>query len=143
MKWLVLIHVLGAAIWVGGHLILSLAWLPMALRTKSTGPILEFEKYYERVGIPAFLLQVVTGLWMASRYIPVDDWLAMHSPHHRLLWIKFGLLLGTVLLAVHARWMVLPQVRRGKLSSVALHILATTLLAVTFVITGLSFRFTY
>jgi uncharacterized membrane protein len=66
MKWLVLLHVLGATIWAGGHLILSIAFLPKALKERKLNIILDFEKQYERVGIPALLLQVITGFWMAT-----------------------------------------------------------------------------
>jgi putative copper export protein len=66
MKWLVLLHVLGATIWAGGHLILSIGFLPRALKERKLNIILDFEKQYERVGIPALLLQVITGFWMAT-----------------------------------------------------------------------------
>ncbi|MBX2963891.1 MAG: CopD family protein [Cyclobacteriaceae bacterium] len=143
MKWLVLFHVLGATVWAGGHLILSIGFLPAALRTKNLSIIQHFEKHYERVGIPALLVQVVTGFWMALIYVPFSYWFSLATHHHVLLWIKIGLLLGTIGLAVHARLFIIPKLTTEKLSLLALHIILATVLAVSFVVTGLSFRFVY
>lgn len=143
MKWLVLVHVLGATIWVGGHLILSLGFLPLALRTKDINIITNFEKNFERIGIPALLIQIITGFWMASLYIPFNQWWSLGSPHHHYLWIKIGLLLGTLVLAVHARLMIIPRLTIEQLPSLAFHIVLATVLAISFVIAGLSFRFIF
>lgn len=143
MKWLVLIHVLGAAIWAGGHLVLSVGFLPKALRERDLSVITFFESRYERIGLPALLVQVITGLWMAAIYVPVGEWLSLATPHHRFLWIKLGLLFATLVLAIHARLFIIPRLTVDKLPVLAAHIVLVTLLAVTFIITGLSFRFTY
>ncbi len=143
MKWLILLHVLGATIWAGGHLILSIGFLPKALKEKNIRIILDFEKQYERVGIPALLLQVITGFWMATIYVPFDDWFSLATPHHAYLWIKIVLLLSTIGFAIHARLFIVPNLTVEKLPSLAFHIIVATVLAVSFMITGLSFRFTY
>lgn len=143
MKWLVLFHVLGATIWAGGHLILSLAFLPKALHEKNIQIILDFEKQYERVGLPALLLQTVTGLWMALTYIPFTEWWSLSTPHHNYLWIKILLLLSTMGFAIHARLFIMPRLTVEKLPELAFHIIVATVLAVGFVVTGLSFRFSF
>lgn len=143
MKWLILLHVLGATVWVGGHLILSVSILPNALREKNPQIILAFEKYFEKIGLSALFLQVVTGIWMASIYVPFRYWLSLETPHHVYLWTKLGLLTGTLLLAVHARVFILPNLTERKLPQLAFHIVLVTVLAVFFVVTGLSFRFFY
>ncbi len=143
MKWLILLHVLGATVWVGGHLILSIGFLPKALREKNPQVILDFEKSFEKIGLPALLMQVITGVWMALIYVPFRHWASLDTPHHVYLWTKFGLLTGTLLLAVHARFFILPKLTEQKLPQLAFHIVLVTVLAVFFVITGLSFRFLY
>ena len=143
LKWLVLMHVLGATIWVGGHLILCIGFLPIALKRKDIMIIKNFEKHYERVGIPALLIQVVSGIWMAMLYVPIQDWLSLATVHHRLVWIKLTLLLGTIGLAVHVRFFIFPRLTNERLSLLALHIITVTMVAVAFVITGLSFRFNF
>lgn len=143
MKWLILFHVLGAAVWAGGHLILSLGFLPKALRLQNPEIILDFEKQYERIGLPALLIQVITGIWMALIYVPLSEWGSLTTDHHVYLWTKFGLLAGTLALAVHARFFILPKLTVEKLPGLAFHIVMITVLAIFFVITGLSFRFSF
>ncbi|MBX2955025.1 MAG: CopD family protein [Cyclobacteriaceae bacterium] len=143
MKWLVLLHVLGACVWAGGHLVLSLGFLPQALKLRDLSIIQHFEKHYERVGIAALLIQVVTGVWMTLIYVPLSSWLTLASPHHVYLWTKFALLAGTLVLAVHARFFIIPKLTVEKLPQLAFHIVLVTVLAVSFVLVGLSFRFVY
>jgi putative copper export protein len=143
MKWLVLIHLLGATIWAGGHLVLSIGFLPVAIRKGDLSVITFFEQRYERIGLPALLAQVVTGVWMAAIYVPFREWLSLATTHHRFLWVKLGLLLVTLALALHARLFLIPQLTREKLPALAFHIVLVTMLAVAFVVVGLSFRFTY
>lgn len=143
MKWLVLLHVLGASVWLGGHLVLSIGFLPRALARKDISIITHFEQHYEQVGIPALLLQVVTGLWMATIYVPFSEWLSLATPHHRLLWVKLGLLLATIGLAVHARFFLIPRFSLARLPVLALHILLVTVFALALLVAGLSFRFNY
>src|SRR5688572_3661596 len=140
MKWLILFHVLGATVWAGGHLILSIGFLPKALKDKDLAVILNFEKHYERVGIPALLIQVITGIWMALIYVPFREWGSIATKHHLYLWVKFGLLLATIVFTIHARFFIIPKLTIDKLPSLAFHIVMTTMLALMFVITGLSFR---
>jgi putative copper export protein len=143
MKWLILVHVLGASVWVGGHLILTIGFLPRALQLKDGSIITGFEKSFERIGIPALLAQIITGLWMASLYIPPSQWFSLASVHHQYLWIKLGLVVGTLALAVYARFFIIPRLSVHNLSTMAFHIVLVTLLAVGLLLTGLSFRYIY
>ena len=54
-RLLVLLHLLGAAVWVGGHLVLSLTVLPRALRAGDPRILLDFESGYERLGIESVM----------------------------------------------------------------------------------------
>ena len=67
---LIILHLLGASVWVGGHLVLLLSVLPKALRDRDPTVILRFEHPFERIGIPALVLQLITGLLLAHRYVP-------------------------------------------------------------------------
>lgn len=143
MKWLVLFHVLGATVWAGGHLILSIGFLPEALKTKDVTILLNFERRYERIGIPALGVQIVTGIWMALLFVPFRDWWQLSTSHHILLWTKLGLLASTIGLAIHARFFIIPKLKADTLHSLAFHITLVTVLAMGFVLTGLSFRYLY
>ena len=59
---LLFLHIISATVWTGGHLVLSLVILPRAFKEQSTEELKQFESAYERVDIPALLIQVITGL---------------------------------------------------------------------------------
>lgn len=136
------LHVLGATIWTGGHLVLALAWLPRVLQERSPEQLLRFEQGYERIGMPALVLQIVTGLWMAYQMVPsVAQWLSPDTPVARAIALKLVLLLCTALIAAHARLRVIPRLSADTLPLMAWHVGAVTLLSVGFVAVGVSLRF--
>ncbi len=136
--YLVLFHLLGACVWVGGHLILSISVLPKALKAKNTKMITEFENSFEKIGIPALLIQVITGLALMSRQMVLP--FSLQQRGDLLIAIKLGLLLLTILLALHARLKLIPKLNKKTLPLLGLHIVAVTLVGILFVIVGLSFR---
>ena len=136
------LHVLGATVWTGGHLVLALTWLPRVLRERSPEQLLRFEQGYERIGMPALVLQIVTGLWMAYQMVPsVAPWLSPDTPVARAIALKLVLLLCTALIAAHARLRVIPRLSADTLPLMAWHVGAVTLLSVGFVAVGVSLRF--
>lgn len=141
VKFVILLHVLGATIWAGGHLVLALRILPDALRRRDPTPVAAFEARYERLGIPALLVQAVTGLWLAHRYLPDPaQWFAFDSALAAHIGTKLILLALTLALAVHARLRVVPQLGPQNLTVLAYHIIAVTVLAVLFVVMGVGIR---
>jgi putative copper export protein len=140
-RLLVVLHLLGATVWVGGHLVLSLVVLPRALRARDASAVAEFESGYERIGLPALLLQVITGVWLALHWVPdIRTWLAPASLHGWLVLVKLGLLAATLALAAHARFRLVPTLDAGALSALAFHIVGVTLLGVAMLITGVAIR---
>lgn len=138
---LALLHVLGAAIWVGGHLVLSLVVLPRALRAHDPSIIREFESGFERLGLPALLVQVLTGLWLAHHWVPdVSAWLAPSSPQSWLILGKLGLLAATVALAAHARLRIIPKLSAANLRVLAYHVVLVTVFSVAFLAVGVAIR---
>jgi putative copper export protein len=136
-----LLHILAAAVWTGGHLVLALTVLPRVLKEKALDELLRFESGYEKIGIPALLVQVVTGLWLAHRMVPdVSQWFDFGNPVSRLIGVKLLLLAPTAVLAVDARLRVIPRLSEKNLFSLALHIYAVTVIAVLFVVVGVAFR---
>ena len=136
------LHVLGATVWTGGHLVLALTWLPRVLRERSPEQLLRFEQGYERISMPALVLQIVTGLWMAYQMVPsVAQWLSPDTPVARAIALKLVLLLCTALIAAHARLRVIPRLSADTLPLMAWHVGAVTLLSVGFVAVGVSLRF--
>ena len=139
---LLLLHILGATIWTGGHLILALSILPTALRNADVEAISTFEGRFERLGIPALIVQVVTGVLLVLRYFPEGQGLTQwDNPIARLALIKFGLLALTVGLAIDARLRLIPRLGPHNLTALAWHIIPVTIISVLFVYVGLRFRF--
>jgi putative copper export protein len=138
---ILLLHILAATIWTGGHLVLAIAILPRVLSERSPARLLEFESAYERVGIPALGVQVATGLWLAHRMVPeLGRWLAFDDPVATLVGVKLLLLATTVGLALDARLRVIPRLSERNLVDLAWHIVPVTIVSVLFVVVGVSFR---
>ncbi|MEO6122628.1 MAG: CopD family protein [Ilumatobacteraceae bacterium] len=135
------LHILGATIWAGGHMVLALTILPDALRQRRAATVSEFEQRFERIGLPALGLQIVTGLWLAQHLLgSPGNWFDANSVA-RTVQVKLGLLALTVALAVHARFRVIPKLSDETLPTLAWHIRIVTGAAVLFVLAGASIRF--
>lgn len=99
-----LLHILGATIWTGGHIVLSTVVLPGVLREKSPEQLRRFEGGFEKIGIPALIIQVATGLFLADRMLgETGEWFSFEDPVSRLVSVKLLLLALTAGLAVDAR----------------------------------------
>jgi putative copper export protein len=140
-RLLVVLHLLGASIWLGGHLVLSLAVLPRALRARDPSIVRDFEAGYERIGLPALLVQVVTGLWLAHHWVPgLRSWLSPASPQAWGILGKLACLAATLALAAHARLRIIPKLDAQTLPLLAWHVAAVTLLAFGFLVLGVAIR---
>jgi len=139
--FILLLHLLGATVWTGGHLILATVILPRALRNRDADGIRGFEDSFEKIGIPALIVQIASGLWLVHRMLPdVSLWFQWHNPIARLVLFKLSLLGITALLAVDARLRVIPRLGPHNLYSLAWHIIPVTVISVLFVVVGASFR---
>jgi len=138
---ILLLHILGATIWAGGHLVLAVTILPRVLREREPARLLEFESAYERIGMPALVVQVATGLWLAHRMVPEPGrWLAFDDPVASLVGVKLLLLATTVAFALDARLRLIPRLSERNLVALAWHIVPVTVVSVLFVIVGVAFR---
>ena len=140
-NYLLILHLLGAAIWTGGHLILALVILPKVLSSRNLDALLQFEQQFEKIGMPALAIQIITGLWMAHNILPnVGAWFAFDNDISILIGIKLILLLMTATVAMHARFWVIPRLSADNLNGFAVNIVLVTLLSVTFLVVGTLFR---
>jgi putative copper export protein len=138
---LLLLHILGATIWTGGHLVLALVVLPKVLREKAPAELLRFESGFEKIGIPALLVQVATGLWLAHQMVPdVGQWLDFGNPLSRGIGAKLMLLAITIAFAADARLRIIPRLTEKNLTALAWHIIPVTVVSVLFVVVGVSFQ---
>ncbi|GGX17734.1 CopD family protein [Aquimarina muelleri] len=135
LKLIIFLHIIAATIWTGGHLILSLVYLPKALKLNDFSIIESFESKYERIGIPSLIILIITGIYITTVYAPrLFDFNDHYTKH---ITIKLGLLLCTIALAIHARFFLIPK---KKLKPLAYHIIIVTILSVFFVFVGFSAR---
>ena len=139
-RYILLIHVLGATIWTGGHLFLALRILPKALRERSASMILDFERRFEPLGLSALVAQVLTGLWLAQQLVPPRMWFALNFPASQMIAAKFLFLLMTITLALYARFRVIRHLTDDTVRSMAVPISVVTLLAVLFAAAGVGIR---
>ena len=144
MEWYrvaLIFHIIGATIWVGGHLVLSLAILPGALRSRNPVIVREFEARYERIGIPSLATQVVTGVLLAYYWTRTfDAFLPPSSPQAWFITAKLALLLATIVIAVHARLWIIPTLREETLPALAYHAFAVTALGIALLVLGVGIR---
>lgn len=135
------LHVLAATIWTGGHLVLLTAVLPRALQARDPAILLAFESRFEKIGMPALVVQVASGLYMAHSLVPdLAQWLAFGSPLAGLVGFKLSLLAITVVAAVDARLRIIPTLSAATLPVMARRIALVTAVSVLFVLVGVSFR---
>ena len=138
---LLLLHILAATIWTGGHIILSIVVLPRVLRERSPEQLLQFESVYEKIGMPALVIQIITGFMLAHRLLPdASQWLELSNPVAQVLMMKFTLLALTLGFAIDARFRVIPVLSEKNLGLMAWHIIPVTVFSVLFVVAGVSFR---
>lgn len=135
------VHIVGATIWAGGHLVLTFGILPGALREGRSAAVSDFEQRFERIGLSALGAQIITGLWLAHNLLgSPDNWLKS-DPVARSVQLKFALLAVTLGFALHARLRVVPALTDATLSRLAWHIRIVTVTAVLLVLTGVTIRF--
>lgn len=137
---LLVLHLIAATIWVGGHLVLAIGYLPKALKYKDFNYIGNFEKTYEPIGMPSLAVLVITGILMAYDYnAGFSSWFSFASPIERVVSLKLAFFLTSICFAISAQTRVLPKLRKGqinKLPEMAVHIICVTLIGVLMVILG-------
>ena len=137
---LLVLHLIAATIWVGGHLVLAIGYLPKALKHKDFSYIGNFEKTYEPIGMPSLAVLIITGILMAYDYnAGFSSWFSFSTPIERVVSLNLIFLLTTICFAISAQTRVLPKLRKGqlnKLPEMAVHIICVTLIGVLMVILG-------
>ncbi|WP_303732900.1 CopD family protein [Idiomarina piscisalsi] len=107
---LLLLHILAATIWTGGHIVLSVAILPRVLKERSPQLLLNFESAYEKIGMPALIVQIITGIMLAYRLLPdIGQWFNIDNPVAYPIIAKLILLALTAGFAISARFRVIPN----------------------------------
>lgn len=139
---LLILHLLGATVWVGGLLLLSIRILPEILRRKDPSILFDFERRFQKLGIPALLLMIISGIWMAYKLdVTITEWFSFANPIETVVSVKLSLLIATVLTVLSARLFVIPKISPDNLKIMAAHIISVTLLGVTLLVVGSFIRY--
>jgi putative copper export protein len=139
-KAIILLHLIAATVWTGGHIVLAATVLPRALKRRDPAVLTAFEGPFERVGVPALLVQVVTGLYLASRLLPPSQWFSFAGVASTHIAAKIILVALTLVLAAHARLRIIPRLDASRLNLLAAHIVAVTVIAILLAMVGAGFR---
>lgn len=146
MKLALFLHLIGASIWVGGHLYLLIRLMPKFVRDHDVAGFLTFEKSYEPLGMTALAVQIITGLYMLNAITPMATWLTPMGALTALIHAKLTWLLLTIITALYARFRVVAKLEQGNyndstLKVMAIHVGLICLWSLCFVATGMAFRF--
>lgn len=132
-----ILHLLAATIWVGGHLLLLLRYVPKAIKSKSLEELSAFRKNFEPVGMPSLFILIITGILMAYDYnITFEKWFLFENSIEKIVSIKLILLFISLTLAFITIKFVLPSI--NKISPFILYfiIFFVTTIAVTMLVLG-------
>ncbi len=135
-EMLQLVHVIAATVWVGGHLIVALAYLPEAVKRRNLDTLLDFERRYaKRIGVPSLLISGATGLAMAYSY---TGWFGQVWPIGVKV-ILFAILVLNIVLARHALHRAVSD-HVGNTTRFAIHVIVVTVISILFVVMGWAIR---
>lgn len=129
---LVVLHVLGAAIWIGSLVSVLLGSIPLARKTGDLGPLKHVGKIVVgRLGLAVLVLQILTGIRLATKWIVWSSIFSTPSGPGHLILTKIVLLVVVLALGGHLYHKTLPGLSREKLA------VFTTMTWVLFILSGL------
>lgn len=140
--FLLIIHLICASIWIGGHLFLAIRVLPKALKKKDVFELKRFKNRYEPIGMPALIILVITGVWMAYNYqVKISTWFSFSNPIEKVVSVKLILLIITFVLAQIADRFIFPKLDKKNMYTAAIFIIIVTIIGVAMLILGSFVRF--
>lgn len=134
---LLIIHLLAATVWIGGHLILAIRYLPEAIKTKDLDNLKSFKDKFEPVGIPSLTTLVITGILMAYDYdVTLVKWFSFSSGIEKVISIKIILFFISLILAISAQLYIFPKLTACKHHYVTILIIVVTFIAISMLVLG-------
>ena len=134
---ILIIHLLAATVWVGGHLILLLIYVPKAKKSNSLAGISFFRKNFESIGMPALILLLITGVLLAYDYdVSIDKWFQFKGGIERIVSLKLLLFITTITLAISATKFIFPKLKNEPKPILYVFIFLVTSIAVALLVLG-------
>ena len=135
--FLLIIHLVAATIWIGGHLILAIRYLPEAIKTKDLEKLKGFKDKFEPVGMPSLIILVITGILMAYDYdVTISKWFSFSNGIEKVISIKLILFITSLTLAISAQLFIFPKLSPKKHYYVTILIVVVTLIAISMLVLG-------
>lgn len=139
---LLVLHLLAAAVWIGGYALLALAYVPEAIRSRDPRALLDAHGRLQRIGLPALVAIIISGLWLAWNWLPDSTlWFDASMPIAQVILAKLGLLLLTLLLLAYLHLRVLTTLVPARIPRLGLVMALIALMALTAAAIGPSFRY--
>ena len=121
---------------------LVLGYVPEAIRSRDPRALLDNYQRLNRIGLPALLIVAVTGLWLASNWLPeVGLWFDASLPISALILTKLALLILTLLLLGYLRLRVLSTLTPDRTIRLGVVLALLALFATMAAAIGPSFRY--
>ena len=111
---LLFFHVLSACIWFGGYVAMCFIVLPKAKRSKDPEHFIEFERSFQKIGLPALVAQLITGPILAMRFIPNPvNWFTFQTADQDHVASKIIFLFVIMVLVFRMHSNTIPRLRAG------------------------------
>ncbi|RKS01242.1 copper resistance protein CopD [Flavobacterium sp. 102] len=134
---ILIFHLLAATVWVGGHLFLTIRYLPEALKKKDASILINFKNKFEPVGLPSLVILLFSGIAMAYHYdVTFTQWFSFSNGIEKIVSLKLLLLFISVGMAINAQLFVFPKVKSEHLLPVAVQIVTITFIGVAMLVLG-------
>lgn len=139
---LVILHILGASIWIGGFLLYALKIIPAAKKENNAGIIKDFEKRYHVLAMIALTIQLLTGFRLGMIYTGgMGASFSLDTTASVLYVAKLALIFLSMFLIIFLRKAVLPKVTDENMSKLSSLVWVMTIIALVMLYLGTSFRF--
>lgn len=139
---LLIVHLICATIWVGGHLFLVIRIVPKAVRENDVFILKNFKKSFEPIGMPSLVLLLITGILMSYQYnVQISNWFSFSNVIEKVVSLKLILLGCTFLLAMLAEFLFFPKLTQNNIKRGVVPIVLVTLIAVAMLILGSFIRY--
>lgn len=137
---LIILHILGASIWIGGMLIMALGALPKAKKANDASLLKNYEGSFHILGMIAITIQFLTGFRLAMIYAGGMKGLFDFSNHAAVLFMwKLVIVLLSAGLFVVFKKKTLSNLDNNNISSASAIVWLIALLAIAQMVLGLGF----
>jgi hypothetical protein len=104
--------------------------------------LLDFERKYEKIGIPALLLMVITGVWMSYQFgIGFFKLVSFFESYRNCDFLEIDFTSDNCIVCNQCKFFVIPKLTAKTLPLMAFHILSVTTIGVLMLLLGSFVRY--